>query len=67
MEHERRGITSLDSILQGLRLGDNVVWQVDNLELPGFARVAEVRSSTTAGSVRSFAARPGYSRGWGEP
>lgn len=26
------GITSLDQILQGLRLGDNVVWQVDHLE-----------------------------------
>ncbi len=26
------GITSLDEILQGLRLGDNVVWQVDHLE-----------------------------------
>ena len=26
------GITSLDNILQRLRLGDNVVWQVDNLE-----------------------------------
>ncbi|RPI24052.1 MAG: phosphoenolpyruvate synthase [Acidobacteria bacterium] len=33
------GITSLDNILQGLRLGDNVVWQVDNLEdYPVFAR-----------------------------
>ncbi|RPJ85700.1 MAG: phosphoenolpyruvate synthase, partial [Acidobacteria bacterium] len=26
------GIASLDNILQGLRLGDNVVWQVENLE-----------------------------------
>ncbi len=26
------GITSLDTILQRLRLGDNVVWQVDNLD-----------------------------------
>ncbi len=27
----RSGIKNLDSLLQGLRLGDNVVWQVDNL------------------------------------
>lgn len=26
------GITALDEVLQGLRLGDNVVWQVDSLE-----------------------------------
>ena len=26
------GITALDNLLQGLRLGDNVVWQVDNLD-----------------------------------
>lgn len=26
------GIPGLDEVLQGLRLGDNVVWQVDNLE-----------------------------------
>ena len=25
------GIKNLDNLLQGLRLGDNVVWQVDNL------------------------------------
>jgi len=39
------GITSLDNILQRLRLGDNVVWQVDNLEdyqvfAQGFAETA---------------------------
>ena len=33
------GLTSLDELLQGLRLGDNVVWQVDRLEdYPYFAR-----------------------------
>jgi len=26
------GLKSLDEVIQGLRLGDNVVWQVDNLE-----------------------------------
>ena len=26
------GLTALDQVLQGLRLGDNVVWQVDRLE-----------------------------------
>lgn len=26
------GITALDDVLQGLRLGDNVVWQVDHLD-----------------------------------
>ena len=26
------GLTSLDQVLQGLRLGDNVVWQVDRLD-----------------------------------
>jgi len=26
------GLTALDQVLQGLRLGDNVVWQVDNLD-----------------------------------
>jgi pyruvate, water dikinase len=26
------GLTSLDEVLQGLRLGDNVVWQVDNID-----------------------------------
>jgi len=30
------GIASLDEVLQGLRLGDNVVWQVDNLEDYGY-------------------------------
>ena len=28
----KSGIAPLDEVLQGLRLGDNVVWQVDNLE-----------------------------------
>ncbi len=26
------GITALDNLLQGIRLGDNIVWQVDNLK-----------------------------------
>ena len=26
------GIQALDEVLQGIRLGDNVVWQVDRLE-----------------------------------
>ena len=26
------GIQALDKVLQGIRLGDNVVWQVDGLE-----------------------------------
>ena len=26
------GIPALDEVLQGLRLGDNVVWQVDDLD-----------------------------------
>ncbi len=29
----RSGIPSLDEVLQGIRLGDNVVWQVDNLDV----------------------------------
>lgn len=34
----RSGLASLDKLLQGLRLGDNVVWQVDRLEdYPRFA------------------------------
>ena len=33
------GIKTLDNLLQGLRLGDNVVWQVDNLK--DYARFAE--------------------------
>ncbi|HVO65893.1 MAG TPA: PEP/pyruvate-binding domain-containing protein [Syntrophales bacterium] len=28
----KSGISSLDEVIQGLRYGDNVVWQVDNLE-----------------------------------
>lgn len=33
------GVSSLDELLQGLRLGDNVVWQVDRLEdYPYFAQ-----------------------------
>jgi len=33
------GIRSLDELLQGLRLGDNVVWQVERLEdYPYFVR-----------------------------
>jgi pyruvate,water dikinase len=33
------GLASLDELLQGLRLGDNVVWQVDRLEdYPRFAQ-----------------------------
>jgi len=28
----RSGLPQLDDLLQGLRLGDNVVWQVDRLE-----------------------------------
>ncbi|MFO7772875.1 MAG: PEP/pyruvate-binding domain-containing protein [Dehalococcoidia bacterium] len=35
----RTGLASLDELLQGLRLGDNVVWQVDQLEdYPFFAQ-----------------------------
>src|SRR5690606_31998290 len=30
------GIPALDGVLQGLRLGDNVVWQVDRLEDYGY-------------------------------
>ena len=26
------GLSALDQVLQGLRLGDNVVWQVDRLD-----------------------------------
>jgi len=26
------GIAALDTIIQGLRLGDNVVWQLDDFE-----------------------------------
>ncbi len=33
------GITALDHLVQGLRLGDNVVWQVDDLE--DYTRFAE--------------------------
>jgi pyruvate,water dikinase len=31
-ETVRSGIVSLDEVVQGLRLGDNVVWQVDRIE-----------------------------------
>jgi pyruvate, water dikinase len=31
-ETVKSGLASLDEIIQGLRYGDNVVWQVDNLE-----------------------------------
>ncbi len=31
------GIQALDEVLQGIRLGDNVVWQVDRLEALGVA------------------------------
>jgi len=35
----RSGLAPLDELLQGLRLGDNVVWQVDRLEdYPYFAQ-----------------------------
>jgi hypothetical protein len=35
----RSGLASLDELLQGLRLGDNMVWQVDHLEdYPYFAQ-----------------------------
>ena len=35
----RSGLSPLDDLLQGLRLGDNVVWQVDHLEdYPYFAQ-----------------------------
>ena len=35
----RTGLASLDALLQGVRLGDNVVWQVDQLEdYPFFAQ-----------------------------
>ena len=34
---ERFGIPGLDQILNGLSLGDNVVWQVDDLETIGFS------------------------------
>jgi len=38
-EKIRSGLASLDELLQGLRRGDNVVWQVDSLEdYPYFAR-----------------------------
>lgn len=32
MLEERSGLRELDVVLQGLRLGDNVVWQVDDLD-----------------------------------
>lgn len=38
-EKVNSGISALDNLLQGLRLGDNVVWQVDNLE--NYTRFAE--------------------------
>jgi len=28
----KSGLSSLDEVLQGLRYGDNVVWQVDHLD-----------------------------------
>ena len=31
-ETVKSGLASLDEVIQGLRYGDNVVWQVDNLE-----------------------------------
>ena len=32
LESKSTGIPNLDSVLNGLRIGDNVVWQVDNLD-----------------------------------
>ncbi|MGZ3596755.1 MAG: PEP/pyruvate-binding domain-containing protein [Syntrophales bacterium] len=32
IETVKSGLASLDEVIQGLRYGDNVVWQVDNLE-----------------------------------
>ena len=31
-ETVKSGLASLDEVIQGLRYGDNVVWQVDHLE-----------------------------------
>ncbi len=39
------GIPALDSILQGLRLGDNVVWQVDGLDTYRKAAIPFVRQA----------------------
>ena len=51
------GLPPLDEVLQGLRLGDNVVWQVDNLEdyvlfVEPFAQQAirDGRRASTSGS-----------------
>ncbi len=39
------GLLPLDKLLQGLRLGDNLVWQVDQLEdYPYFARAFATQS-----------------------
>ncbi len=45
----KSGSESLDELLQGLRLGDNVVWQVDSLESYSHFARALVRQSISAG------------------
>jgi len=57
----RSGIPGLDEMVQGLRLGDNVVWQVDALEdYVRFARpfVAQARASGRSVVYLRFAPQP---------
>lgn len=44
------GIRSLDEVLQGLRLGDNVVWQVDSIGQYQFFAEALARAANASGT-----------------
>jgi len=46
------GIQALDEVLQGLRLGDNVVWQVDSLE--DYRYFAEPFAEAAIGNLRQL-------------
>lgn len=43
------GVTALDELLQGIRLGDNVVWQVDDLNDCSFFAESIVHQSISDG------------------
>jgi pyruvate, water dikinase len=61
------GLGPLDDVLQGLRLGDNVVWQVDQLDDYGFFAEAFAQWAISKGRrlvyVR-FGSHPCSTRVW---
>ncbi len=48
----RSGLKALDEILQGIRLGDNIVWQIDSLE--DYRYFAEPFANTALGEHRQL-------------